>query len=149
MSHEVFTDPWAQAWAEEIAGSETYRLAAATWQGSMTLELGSPAGIVSDAAQRAVFVDLEHGSVRQARAATADDLDEATFALRADMATWRKVLDGKLDPILGLMSGKLKLRRGSLGALTPYMKASKELVACAARVDSSFPDSSFPEESPI
>ncbi len=140
MSHEVFTDSWAQAWAHEIAASEAYRKAAASWKGTMTLELGSAFASAGVEAQRAVFVDLLHGGVRVARVATDDDLEQADFALRAELAIWRKVLDGKLDPILGLMSGKLKLRRGSLGALTPYMKASKELVACAARVDSSFPD---------
>ncbi|MEO1370211.1 MAG: SCP2 sterol-binding domain-containing protein, partial [Acidobacteriota bacterium] len=77
---------------------------------------------------------------RAARAATAEDLDAADFALRASAETWRRVLDGALEPILGLMSGKLKLRTGSLAALTPYMQASRELVAAAARVDSTFPD---------
>ena len=40
---------------------------------------------------------------------------------------------------MGLMTGKLKLRRGSVAQLTPYMNASKELVLAATRVPSTFP----------
>lgn len=57
--------------------------------------------------------------------------------IRAGADVWRQVLDGGLEPIFGLLAGKLT--RGSLAKLTPYARASRELVNAAARVDSSFP----------
>ncbi len=32
MSHEVFTEPWARAWAGELRSSDAYRRAARTWE---------------------------------------------------------------------------------------------------------------------
>ncbi|MEM1181354.1 MAG: SCP2 sterol-binding domain-containing protein [Acidobacteriota bacterium] len=136
MAYLVFSDAWADQWADEIRKSEAYRKASETWEGSISLEVAGD----GDSTPAAVFVDLWRGECRAARAATPEDLEAADYALRASLETWQRVLDGALEPILGLMSGKLKLRKGSLAALTPYMQASKELVAAAARVDSTFPD---------
>ncbi len=43
MSHEVFTEPWARAWAGELRSSDAYRRAARTWEGSLLLEMTDPA----------------------------------------------------------------------------------------------------------
>ena len=128
MSHLVFTAPWADAFAAELGRSEAYRQAAATWEGSLLLA----------AASRAVFLDLHHGECRSARVATAQDEAAADFVLHAEEAVWRKVLQGELEPLFGIMSGKLQLRRGSLVRLTPYINAARELVRAAARVDTTF-----------
>ncbi|MEM9553485.1 MAG: SCP2 sterol-binding domain-containing protein [Acidobacteriota bacterium] len=137
--HEVFTQPWVDAWADEIARSQEYRQAAASWEGPLALALTDADGGVA----RAVRLDLWHGSCRDARALAGDDiapaLDATDYVLQADLATWRRVLAGELEPIFGLMSGKLKLTRGQLPKLLPYVTASKELVAAAGRVPSRFP----------
>jgi putative sterol carrier protein len=67
-------------------------------------------------------------------------LDEAPYLISATPATWKSVLGGKTDPIVGLMGGKLKLAKGSLFALLPYAKAAKELVRSARDVSTSYPD---------
>ncbi|MEM7355354.1 MAG: SCP2 sterol-binding domain-containing protein [Acidobacteriota bacterium] len=135
MRHQVFTESWAQAWAEELRTSDAYRTAATTWEGSIVLEMAGDA-----ATARSVFVNLWHGECRDARAASETDREQADYLIRADSAIWKRVLAGDLEPIFGLMSGKLKLVRGSLAKLTPYMAASRELVQAAARVESAFPD---------
>jgi putative sterol carrier protein len=60
--------------------------------------------------------------------------------IRANPSTWKSVLSGKTDPIVGLMGGKLKLAKGSLFALLPFAKAAKELVQSAINVDTEFPE---------
>ncbi len=135
MSHQAFSEPWAQAWADQLRDDQAYRKAAAKWEGSIALEAthnGESAG--------AVFADLWHGECRTARAATHEDLTTADYVICADLPIWKKVMAGKVDPIFGLMSGKLKLARGSLARLTPYISASKELVRAASRVPTHFPD---------
>ena len=89
---------------------------------------------------KAVFLDLWRGECRGAHMATDDDLSTADFVLAAPLDTWKLVLDSKLDPIFGVMTGKLKLARGNVAKLTPYMQASKDLVAAAAQIDTVFPD---------
>lgn len=135
--HEIFTRSWVDAWTTEIDASDAYRDAAETWEGSLALEAMAGPGL--DAA-RAVVLDLHHGECRGGRVASLDDLDACDYILSADLGTWRRVLRGELDPILGIMTGKLKLRQGQLARLMPYTAASKELVACAARVPATFPN---------
>jgi putative sterol carrier protein len=90
--------------------------------------------------ERIVIADLWHGDCRSARAASAADLEDAPYVIRATPPTWKSVLSGKTDPIVGLMGGKLKLAKGSLFALLPFAKAAKELVQSAINVDTEFPE---------
>lgn len=135
MAYSIFSDSWTVAWATELVASEAYQRAASTWEGSIVLSMAQ-----ADGGEQAAYVDLWHGECRAARAATEDDLATADYLIRAELATWRKVMEGELDPVFGLMSGRLKLARGSLARLLPYVEASKELVAAASRVDTLLPD---------
>ena len=138
MSFEVFTQRWAQAWADELRASADYRSAALKWEGSLLLEMEADPddGVAED---RAVFLDLWHGDCRGARIPDDEDRDEARYVIRAGARQWRQVLAGEVEPITGLMSGQLELARGSLARLVPYVKASKELLAAATRIGSHFP----------
>jgi putative sterol carrier protein len=57
----------------------------------------------------------------------------------ADAFTWQQVMQGKLEPIAGLLRGKLKLSKGNMAVLARYVFAAKELVLCAASVPTKFP----------
>lgn len=144
MAPEVFTDGWAKAWCDEINRSEAYRQAAESWEGAVVLRVSAdPAFGLPE--PRAVRMDLWHGECRGA-----DGLDgsegsgageeEAAYVLEADPYSWKQVLDGELDPIAGLMRGKLKLRRGSVVDLARYVGAARELVRAAGRVEASYPE---------
>lgn len=141
MSLEVFTEPWAQAWAQELRSSETYRQAASKWEGSLLIEMHAD-GEDGNGSGPAVFLDLWHGDCRGARLPAAEERETADYVIRGDAETWRRILAGELEPIFGLMSGKLKLHRGSLAKLTPYLSAAQELVRAAGRIDSHFPGDS-------
>lgn len=139
MAEEIFTESWAEAWCREMNESEAYSEAAETWEGAIVLRLAPDAswGIEEE---RSVWVDLHHGECRGVREATEEDLRDAPYVIRADPYTWDRVLKGELDPISGLMRGKLKLKRGSIVSLARYVTAAKELVAAATRVETRFPD---------
>lgn len=139
MGAEIFTDQWAEAWHTAINDNEAYKKAAARWEGAigMVMTEDDSMGI---AEERIVVADLWHGDSRGASAVGPGALDEVPFIIKANPETWKRVLAGKLDPIVGLMGGKLKLAKGGLFALLPYAKAAKELVASAISVDTDFPD---------
>lgn len=139
MAEEIFTEGWAEAWCREINGSEAYREAAEDWEGAIVLKLAPDASWGVDEA-RGVWIDLWHGECREVREATASDEEEAPYVIRADPYTWNDVLAGDLDPISGIMRGKLKLKKGSIIDLASYVNAAKELVKAATRVDSSYPE---------
>jgi len=135
----IFTDAWARAWGEELRDSESYRSAADSWEGAIALTLEGDADL-GPPDDRSVLLDLWHGECRDARAAEPADLERAPFVLRAPAAVWKRVLEGDLDPLLAVMSGKLKLVRGNVARLVPYSQASKELVFAARRIDASYPE---------
>lgn len=138
MAHTMFSGEWARAWGERINANERYRDAAGSWEWPLVLSVqADPAFEIPE--DRAVYLDLYRGECREAREATAADLDAAPFAIRSDAVTWKQVLDGKLEPIMGLMRGKLKLTKGSMATLARYVRAAKELVRSAQEVDTDFP----------
>ncbi|HHQ48420.1 MAG TPA: Fis family transcriptional regulator [Acidobacteria bacterium] len=138
MAAEIFTDDWARAWCEQINANEEYAKAAKRWEGAIVLLMAADEdyGIPE---QRAVIADLWHGECRGGKVAGESDLEEAPYIIGADPAIWSKILSGDLDPIVGLVGGKLKLERGKLFKLLPYAKAAKEMVESAKAVDTSFP----------
>jgi putative sterol carrier protein len=138
MAAEIFSDKWAQAWGKSIGANAAYKKAAANWEGAIALVM-SPDGSRGIPQERAVIADLWHGDCRGAKAAGETDLAEAPFVIKASPETWKSVLAGEVDPIFGLLRGKLKLAKGSIFSLVPYAIAAKELVNSASRVETSFP----------
>lgn len=133
---EIFSQDWARQWREEINSSDAYRNAAKGWNGSLALRMKGPRG---KGGSRGVFVDLGNGGCTDGRVASQEDLAAAQFVMSADAKVWREVLDGRFEPVLGIMTGRLKLERGKISELVPWVKAAKELVAAAGRVGGNFP----------
>jgi putative sterol carrier protein len=136
---EVFSEEWARACCERLNASEAYRAAAAEWVGSIVLSMSAdPAAGVPE--ERAVFIDAHQGACRGARLASGDDLAQATFLFSGDVATWRRLLGGELEPVVAVMQGRLRLLRGGLFTLARFAAAAREMVAAAAQVEGRFPD---------
>jgi putative sterol carrier protein len=139
MPHEVFSPPWIDAWAARIHASEEYRRAAKRWVWPILFVLRSDA-LGAGAAERSVYVDLRHGACREARIGTPGDRARAGFVLSAGLATWREVLEGRLDPVAGVMRGALRLEKGAVMTLAMHTGAARALVSTAADVDTHFPE---------
>jgi putative sterol carrier protein len=133
----AFSDPWAQAWGAALNGSQIYRDAAATWEGSIAVVATGG----SDGPAAAVFLDVWHGQCRGAREATGADLAAADFVLEAPPAAWKQVLSSQVSPVMALLTGQVTLARGELTRLLPYAAAAKELVQLAGTIDTEFPAS--------
>jgi putative sterol carrier protein len=93
-------------------------------------------GVAED---RGAYFDLHHGSCLGARAATADDRENAPYVMTAPAKIWKQIFGRELEPISALMFGKLKLERGSLFTLARYTTAAKEMVVAASMVEGRFP----------
>jgi putative sterol carrier protein len=138
MKLELFTEAWAQQAASVLQASEGYKTAAKTWEGAMVMTMQADASLGIPEA-RSVYFDLWHGECRAARAANAGDIASAPYVISADAFTWKQVLEGKLEPIAGLLRGKLKLVKGNMAVLARYVLAAKELVLGATQVETIFP----------
>ena len=64
---------------------------------------------------------------------------KAKFIIRAPYTRWKEVIHKELDPVKGMMQGKLKLK-GDLPTIVRYVKAANELVNLAGTVPTEFVD---------
>jgi putative sterol carrier protein len=135
MAHRFPSDAWVKALMEELNKSDSYAEAAKTWEGDFYFVV-DPGGPLTKATL--LYMDLWHGQCREAFEVTDESIKNPAFRMSAPAATWKKVLTKKLDPIQGLMTGQLKLK-GNMAMVMKSVKAAKELVEAATRVETEFP----------
>lgn len=132
------SDEWLQEYVSRINGSDAYRDAAATWEGDVSYVIGAEPdrGVEEDVW---AWLDLWHGKCREARLVPPTEGERASFVIRAPYSRWKEVIRGELNPVKGMMQGKLKLK-GDLPVILRHLKAANELVRLAASVPTEFPD---------
>jgi putative sterol carrier protein len=133
------SEEWLTEYVERINDSKDYEEAAATWEGDLAyvFEREPDKGVPEDVW---VWVDLWHGKCRGSRfGITQEEGERATFLIRAPYSRWKEVIRKELDPIKGMMQGKLKLK-GDLPTIVRYVKAANELVNIASSVETEFVD---------
>ena len=135
------SEEWTKEYVEAVNGSEAYREAAATWEGdvSFAFEAEPDAGLKEDIYG---WFDLWHGECRQWKyGLPKEEAEAAKFVIRAPYSRWKEIISKDLDPIKGMMQGKIKLQ-GDLPTIVRYVKASNELVNIAASIPTEFIDES-------
>ncbi len=136
---EFPSEEWFKAYVERINGSPEYREAAATWEGDIAYVVEPEPDKGVDREQWA-WLDLWHGDCRGYKYdITPEEGEQAKFIIRAPYSRWKEVINKELDPVKGMMQGKLKLK-GDLPTIVRYVKAANELVNLAASVPTEFVD---------
>jgi putative sterol carrier protein len=130
MKYKFPSDEWINKLSELLNASESYARSAKDWEGDFIFSVES-----DDAYDQTAYFHLElfHGKSPGAAMVEEENLPETEFIITAPYNTWRRVIDGKLDPIQGMMTGQLKLK-GDLMKIMRYPKAAQELVSCCADV---------------
>jgi putative sterol carrier protein len=135
MAYAFPSDEWIKALVIEVNKSEAYRKAAATWEGDFNFIVEPGSGVPEPVA---LYIDLWHGEARSAAMLADAGEKSPEFTIRAPVSTWRRVIEKKLDPIQGMITGQLKLT-GTLSKIMRAPKAAAELVNCATKVPTEFP----------
>ena len=133
------SEAWLTEYVDKINSSKDYEEAAATWEGDLAyvFEAEPDKGVPEDVW---TWVDLWHGKCRGYKyAVPADEGEKSKFIIRAPYSRWKQVINKELDPIKGMMQGKLKLK-GDLPTIVRYVKAANELVNIAGNVQTEFVD---------
>jgi len=130
MGLQFPTDAWIKALSDQLNQSESYERSAKDWEGDFVFVVG-PDEAYPDTAY--LYLGLYHGKSPSAAMVESAEEREVEFVIKAPFSTWRRVIEGKLDPIQGMMTGRLKLS-GNLMKIMRYPKAAQEIVACCAVV---------------
>ena len=130
MLYRFPSDEWINELSRLLNESDSYEQSAKDWEGDFIFVV-EPDGAFSETVH--LFLGLRHGKSTGAALLTAADERPAEYTITAPFGTWRKVIDGELDPIQGMMMRKLKLE-GNLMKIMRYPKAAKEIVSCCALV---------------
>lgn len=132
---EIFSAEWAARCGDLLRQSEAYRAASPAWEGDLVFRVTPTEGGASPAA----YFDLWHGECRTVRPATADDLGSARFLIEGAAEAWQQVLEGRLVPLMALMTGRMKLARGKIPDLVPHANSARELLTLMSSIPATFP----------
>jgi putative sterol carrier protein len=129
---------WVEAYKDAINGSAAYKSAAATWTYGVValVVLANPPSFPE---ARGIWLDLDRGVCRDAKLVSVEAAKKAPFCITGEYARWKQVVRKELDPIKGMMQGKLKLK-GDLPTVVRAVRASQELVNSSGSVETIFSD---------
>ncbi len=130
---------WVEEYKKQINLSEGYKKAAATWTAGVVALVTSAKPEIGLNEDVGIWLDLHQGVCREAKVVNAEEAQKAPFCITGDYARWKQVIKKELEPVKGMMQGKLKLK-GDLPTIVRYVKASQELVECSTRIDTKFLD---------
>jgi putative sterol carrier protein len=132
------TEEWLRAYKDAIDTSPELAEAAKDWERDIAI-------VVEAEPDKGMPVDLwtlfviDHGRCKEAKLVTPDEGEKATFVISAPYSMWKDVVQGRVDPIKGMLQGKLKVS-GDLPTLAREVKAAESLVKLARSVTTEFPD---------
>jgi putative sterol carrier protein len=142
MAFDFPSSEWASAYKDALNASQTYKTAGKDWTHgvvAMIVKADPALGIPEDTA---LWLDVHQGACKDCKLMPAKDADAASFVIVADYARWKSVIKKELDPIKGMMQGKLKLTKGHMPTIVKYVQSSRELVETTAKVPTKFRDES-------
>jgi putative sterol carrier protein len=129
------SDSWIKAMMADLNTSTAYLEAAKNWEGDFLFQV-EPGGTLEEPV--GLYMDLNHGKCRDAFAVSAERPVTPVFRLSGPVATWKKVMTKKLDPMQAMMTGQLKLT-GNMATVMRNVRAAKELVESCTRIETEFP----------
>ena len=129
------SDEWVKEYMDKLNSNADYQDAGSKWEGAITFVILKDDTFKDDAY---IYLDLYHGKCREARFSNSiTDLPKSEFKYIGSYGNWRRLIDGEIDPIKGILTGKFKLE-GAMMKIMRYTRAAKEMVNTASRVQSEF-----------
>jgi putative sterol carrier protein len=135
---KAFGPEFAAAFKDEINRSAVYRQAARGWKWTVGLVVEAEPDL-NFPDSTGLFMDLHDGEARDIRVVSADEAGRCDIVITAPYSRWKQVMKKELDPVKGMMQGRLKLK-GDLPTIVRYTKASQEMTECTTRIPVEFPD---------
>jgi putative sterol carrier protein len=135
----IFSPEWIGEWERYLQKDSKYKEAAFDWwESSVVLHLqkNPDLGVEQD---MYLFMDLWHKDVRTLRYVPAEAGKKGSFVITGSLERWLQVGRKQLDPVKGMMQGKLKLK-GDLPTIVRAIKVALRLVETVGEMGGKFPD---------
>ena len=139
MAYTFPSEEWTVAFREAVNANDAYRKAAHDWtHGAVAMVISADPSIGLDD-DTGMILHVHQGECRSTQFVHGMAAVEGTpFVIVGPYSRWREVIAGTLDPIKGMMEGKLKLKAGHLPTLIRTVESARQLVSSAAKVPSEF-----------
>ncbi|NMC07488.1 MAG: hypothetical protein GYA24_19900 [Candidatus Lokiarchaeota archaeon] len=125
---------WARMYMDFLNDSKQYEEAAKGWEGSMLFIIQPDGGATPF--DIGVWLDLWHGKCRGFKFwMKGQEQPKSDFVYSGVEKNWLAMIDGKIDPIQGLMAGKFALKSGKMQMVMRHTLAAKLLVEHLQRFD--------------
>ena len=140
---------WLDMYKDKLNANEAYAKAASWWTGDFVFIVRASGNLDHDILS---FIGLHKGEctgvkllssedefevVAPGGSASSDDKIAVEYTYEASYDSWVEILEGKLDTIRGLLSGKAKIQ-GEMAKVLKATDAAKELVRSSTAVDTEF-----------
>ena len=139
MGFKFPSDEWVEAFGKAINDSEEYKVAGKPWTYGVTALVVNAQPDLGLDEDYGIWLDLHEGVCREAVPCDTEKAQTAPFCIFGDYARWKQVIHKELEPVKGMMQGKLKLK-GNLQIIVRNVKAAQALVNCSTRVPTDFMD---------
>lgn len=131
MAIKYPSEEWLKELEASLNASEAYAKAAATWEGDCIFVILPDADYPETGYG---YINLQHGKASDAHMLKSLDEQKALFIMSAPRGTWRKVMEGRLDPLQAMFSGKIKVV-GSMAQIQRTPKATYEMTKVASHIE--------------
>jgi ribonucleoside-diphosphate reductase beta chain len=125
---ELFSEAWIDAFRRRIDADVGADAGDRPWSTSLLFRTTAEGG------QRSVAMRLDNGRCVSVSSASGADEGQAELVVTGQEATWHAVLGGDRDPVLALVQGALRVRKGSLLQLLTHQDAARSLLGMAGSV---------------
>jgi putative sterol carrier protein len=134
MAYKITSTEWVAELQRQLNRSEAYERAAKDYVGTVIFSVQPDEGFVGSAH---MYLKIVNGKcIESGKVADPKDI-ETVMIVYARYGVWRKIIEGRLDPIQGVMMRQLRIE-GDILRLMRYPKAAKEMIACGLKVPTDF-----------
>ncbi len=140
-AYDFPSEAWTSAYKDAVNGNAKYREAGKAWTFgpvAMIIQKDESKGIAEDVG---MILDVHEGQCRGTKYIRGlEAAEQGSFVIVGTYERWKQVIQKELEPIKGMMQGKLKLTKGHLPTMIRFVDASRELVESASNVPTQFAD---------
>ncbi|TFG29846.1 hypothetical protein EU527_15305 [Candidatus Thorarchaeota archaeon] len=146
---KFMSEEWLNLYEKALNSNEAYAKAASWWTGDFVFIVRASGNLDHDIMG---FIGLTHGKctgvkpissedefevVAPGKSPTSPDKITVEYTYEANHDTWIKIINGELDPIRSLLSGKARIQ-GEMAKVLKATDAAKELVRTATLIETEF-----------